>query len=124
MSLSNRLEVLDDMGQYRLTGTQTFQQTVQAVTEGICACREQGLRKMLIVNTEAVGFEPPSIVDRHAMVRTWAEAAQGMVKIAMVVRPEFIDAEKFGVVAGANFGLTSNVFGTEAEALAWLRNPH
>ena len=30
-------------------------------------------------------------------------------------------ADKFGVVAAANFGLIGNGFTTEAEAMAWLR---
>lgn len=124
MSLPNRLEVLDDLGQYRVVGAQNFQQAVRAVTEAVCSCREQGLRKMLIVCTEAVGFEPPSMVERHAMVRAWAEAAHGVVRIAMVVPAEYIDPEKFAVVAAANFGLASNVFYNEADALAWLRDPH
>jgi hypothetical protein len=97
---------------------------VRAVTEAVCRCREQGLRKMLIVCTEAVGFAPPSMVERHAMVRGWADAAHGAVRIAMVVPPEFIDPEKFAVVAAANFGLASNVFNSEADVLAWLHDPH
>ena len=124
MSLPNCLEVVDELGQYRLVGPQGFHQAVRAVTEAVCTCREQGLRKMLIVSTEAVGFEPPSMVERHAMVRRWAEAAHGAVRIAMVVPPEFIDSEKFAVVAAANFGLASNVFNNEADALAWLQDPH
>lgn len=124
MNLPNRLEVLEDLAQYRVVGAQSFQQTVRDITLAICRCREQGLRLMLVVCTEAVGFEPPGTVERHAMVRGWAEAAHGVVRIAMVVPPEFIDPEKFGVVAAANFGLVGNVFNNEADALAWLRTPH
>jgi hypothetical protein len=79
---------------------------------------------MLIVCTEQVGFEPPSMVERHAMVRGWADAAHGLVRIAMVVPSAFIDSEKFAVVAAGNFGLAANVFNNEAEALAWLQDPH
>lgn len=124
MSLPNLLEVQDGLAQYRVVGPQTFQQAVRAVTAAIGSCRQQGLELMLIVCTEAVGFEPPGTVERHAMVRGWAEAAHGAVRIAMVVPPEFIDPEKFGVVAAANFGLAGNVFNNEADALAWLRAPH
>lgn len=41
----------------------------------------------------------------------------------MVVPPEFVDPEKFAVVAAANFGLAANVFNNEADALAWFRDP-
>lgn len=57
------------------------------------------------------------------MVRAWAEAAQGMLRVAIVVSPEFVDPEKFGVIAAANFGLVGNVFDSEAGALAWLEAP-
>ena len=124
MSLPNRLEVLDDLARYRVVGPQSFQQAVRAITAAVGSCREQGLGLMLIVCTEAIGFEPPGTVERHAMVREWAEAAHGAVRIAMVVPPEFVDPEKFGVVAAANFGLVGNVFNNEADALAWLRDPH
>lgn len=81
--------------------------------------REEGLRALLVDILE-VRFEPPSVAERHVMVRTWAEAAQGMLRIAMVAPPTFIDPEKFGVIVAANFGLPGNVFSSEAEALAWL----
>ncbi len=41
--------------------------------------------------------------------------------VALVARPDFIDAERFGVVAAANFGLTGQVFEGEDEARGWLR---
>jgi hypothetical protein len=55
------------------------------------------------------------------MARSWAEAADGRLRVAMLVRPEFIDPERFAVVAASNFGLTSQVFDQESDALAWLR---
>ena len=55
------------------------------------------------------------------MVRQWLEASKGMLKIAFVVPADFIDPEKFGVVAAANFGITADVFTTEDDALDWLR---
>jgi hypothetical protein len=41
--------------------------------------------------------------------------------MVVVARPEFIDPERFGVVAAANFGLTVQVFEREEDAFAWLR---
>jgi hypothetical protein len=40
----------------------------------------------------------------------------------MVARPEMIDPEKFGVTVGRNNGLVCDVFPSEPEAEAWLRN--
>ena len=38
------------------------------------------------------------------------------VKVAMVVRPELIDPERFGVTVARNRGLFSNAFSSESEA--------
>jgi hypothetical protein len=43
------------------------------------------------------------------------------VRLAIVVRAELIDPEKFAVIAGRNFGFVSDVFEAEHEALDWLR---
>ena len=37
------------------------------------------------------------------MVRQWLEASKGMLKIAFVVPADFIDPEKFGIIAPANY---------------------
>jgi len=38
----------------------------------------------------------------------------------MVARPEFIDPQRFGVIAAANAGLRADVFSSESEAVSWL----
>jgi hypothetical protein len=75
----------------------------------------------LLVDALAVAFPPPELLDRLRMVRAWAEAADGRLRLAMVVRPEFIDPERFAVVAASGFGLASQVFERQSDALAWLR---
>lgn len=50
----------------------------------------------------------------------WARAGRGSVRVAMVTRPEFIEPDRFGVIAGMNAGFVSNVFETEQQALDWL----
>lgn len=120
MVASNRLEVVEGVGYYRLSGSRGFQQSVRAIVEAIVAARKQGLRALLINILDAQGFNPPSVAERHGMVRAWAEAAQGMLRVAMVAPSAFIDPNKFGVIAAANFGLVGDVFNSEAEALAWL----
>jgi hypothetical protein len=42
--------------------------------------------------------------------------------MAMVVRPEMMDPDKFEVTVATNRGLIGNVFDSEKEALAWLLN--
>lgn len=75
----------------------------------------------LLVDAHQVAFEPPSLVDRLDMVRQWADAAEGRLRIAMWTRPEFIDPERFGIVAAGKFGLAAQVFEHQDCAIAWLR---
>lgn len=114
------LEVMDGIGRFRLSGAWRFPQAVQAIGAAIAKADQLGLARMLIVTTEATGFDPPSMADRHAMVREWSQASMGHVAIAMVVPPAFIDPERFGVVAAGNFGMHGNVFSSESKARAWL----
>lgn len=114
------LEAIDGIGHFRLSGAWRFPQAVQAIGAAIAKADRLGLSRMLIVTTEATGFDPPSMADRHAMVREWSQASMGHVAIAMVVPPAFIDPERFGVVAAGNFGMHGNVFSNESEAQAWL----
>jgi len=116
----NSLEVIDGIGHFRLSGAWRFQQAVRAISAAITQADQQGLARLLIVTTEATGFEPPGMADRHAMVREWGQASMGHVAIAMVVPPAFIDPERFGVVAAGNFGMHGNVFSDESEARDWL----
>ena len=114
------LEVMDGIGRFRLSGAWRFPQAVQAIGAAIAKADQLGLARMLIVTTEATGFDPPPMADWRAMVREWSQASMGHVAIAMVVPPAFIDPERFGVVAAGNFGMHGNVFSNESEAQAWL----
>jgi hypothetical protein len=123
VSKPEQYKIVEDRAEFRPVGNMTLSQAVQVVTMGIEFTREQNLRKLLVDTTGLTGFEPPSVAARYFFMKEWAYAAGGMVCIAMVARPEMIDPQKFGVTVGANLGLQSNVFASEEEALAWLRDP-
>jgi len=120
MSETNQLALVDGIGVFKPTGSFRFQQAIALVTAVIVKAREQGLRKILIDSRGLSGFQPPSLSERHWMVREWVEASGGRLKIAVVAPEAFIDPEKFGIVAAANFGVTSEVFTSELEAMQWL----
>ena len=110
-----------EFAEFHASGVHTFPQAQRLLTEAIVQAREAG-QPALLVDVRAIdGFAPPSLVERHRMVREWADAAQGRVRIAVVARAEFIDGEKFGVVAARNFGLQGDVFTCENDAREWLR---
>lgn len=76
----------------------------------------------VLIDASDVAFAAPTLPERLDMVRALALAADGRVRIAMLARADFIDAERFGVVAAGGFGLSGQVFEREADALAWLQD--
>ena len=113
-----------DHAEYRPTGQVSIPQMVKLVASAIAFAREQQLRKLLVVTSGLVGFEPPALATRFFFIQEWARVAQGVVKVAMVARPEMIDPQKFGVTVAVNAGLSSDIFETESEkeALTWLKS--
>jgi hypothetical protein len=93
------------------------------VIEVITFSREQGIRNLLIDTTRWTGHKSPDTLERYNVAQAFAEAARSAVKLAMVVRPEMMDPDKFEVTVAKNRGLAGNVFDSEKEALAWLLDP-
>lgn len=116
------IERIGDTGIVRPTGQASIEDAVALVTAAIVEARRLRLTGLVVAVTGLSGFGPPSVAVRHAMVREWAHAAEGRLRVALVVPPDFIDPAGFGVVAAANFGLAGNPFETEAAALDWLRD--
>lgn len=120
MTDSMLFEAGADFATCRVTGEHTLEEGVALVTAAILRARELGIGKLLLDVSSVTGFEPPSLAARHWFMDEWAKAARSQVRIAMVARAEHIHAERFGVIAGRNFGMDSNVFEDEGQALAWL----
>ena len=109
------------IGVFRPRTLDSIQHAIRTVTAAIAHARAAGIAKLLVDATALSGVRPPGIGTRHQMAREWAEAAGGELALAVVVRREYIDPEKFGVVVAGNFGLVSNVFDRVEDALEWLR---
>jgi hypothetical protein len=74
----------------------------------------------MINATGLTGIPIPNLVDRFLMVEEWAQRAQSMVVVALVVHAEYIHPEKFGVKVARDLGLMADVYTAEDEALTWL----
>lgn len=109
-----------DFACYRPVGDVTLSVAAEMVDEAIRYCRENVIRGILIDITSLTGFEPPSTLDRFAIVTKWVEAAGGRVVVSMVAPAAIIDREKFGVTVGSNRGFSLEIFPCEIEARAWL----
>jgi len=120
VSVPEPFKVLDGYAECRLVGQVHLEQMVQMATSAIILARERRVSKLLLVIRELTGYASPSISARYTFIKRWADAAQGVVCIAVVTRPERIDPNKFGVTVAFNSGLALDVFTDEEEALAWL----
>ena len=121
MSEARKFDEHDGFPAFRPVGEVSLQQGIELVTAALTAARQQGIRQLLVNTTGLTGFASPSLGSRYFFVHEWARAAQGQVSVAMVARPEMIDPQKFGVAVATSAGLTTDVFTSEAEAVAWLR---
>ena len=116
-------EVSGGVATLRITGEHTLQEAVDAVTAAILRAREQGIRKLLADLTLVSGFDAPTLAARYECVGEWAEAGRGHLRIAMVMRQEFMDPDRICVVRATNLGLDYNLFDNEQRARAWLADP-
>lgn len=126
MQISVPLEINDGLCEFRLQGEHSLAEAVALVSAAISYCRDRGVPNLLVNATGLTGVPVPTLVDRFLMVEDWAQAASGTVVVAMVVSPEYIHPQKFGVKVALDFGLICDVYTTEREALSWLRegSPH
>jgi len=119
-STIDHLELKDGICQFRPRGESSLVEAVDLIGSAIAHCRWERVGQLLVNATGLVGVRIPSLVDRFLMAEEWAQEANSMVAVALVVHPEYIHPEKFGVVVAARFGLTLEVDASEINALAWL----
>jgi hypothetical protein len=115
-----RLDIEDRVAVFRPMPVELLRHAVNLVEQAIHSARRQRCTALLVVYEAPGGFAPPSLAMRQDMMRRWARAADGVLRIAMVVPARYIDEDRFGVAAALNYGLSSNVFTCEADARAWL----
>ena len=123
MKAPEHFEVMEGYCCYRLSGHGRLAEAATKVIEVITFTREQGIRNLLIDTTGWTGHQSPDTLERYQFAQLFADASRSAVKLAMVVRPEMMDPDKFEVTVAANRGLVGNVFASEKDALAWLLDP-
>lgn len=120
MLAPEHFEVVGTRGIYRPVGVVSLEQAIDMIAAAIE--RARGLKLVdLVVNVhELSGFAVPNTFGRYAFAVRWADAGGGMVRVAFVARPEWIDREKIGMIMAQNRGLDAQVFAVEADAIRWL----
>jgi hypothetical protein len=121
MNTPRHFEIMEGYSVFRPTGKVTLEQAAQGGVSALTYAREQHIQKLLVVTTGLYGFEPPSLADRYFYTLELANAAQGQVCVAAVIRPEMKDPQNFGTIVAQNAGLRLKAFESEDEALAWLK---
>lgn len=114
------LEFEERLAVFRPPQVELLRQAAELVEQAIVATRQRRCPALLVVYEVPGGFQPPSLAMRQDLMRRWARAADGALRVAMVLPARYIDEERFGVAAALNYGLSSNVFTSEADARAWL----
>jgi hypothetical protein len=120
IDIVHSMEVADGVCRVRPRGELTFVDTVDLISRLIGYCRERKIEGLLFNATGLVGVSIPNLVDRFLMAEEWAQKAQSMVSVVLVVHAEYIHPEKFGVKAARDLGLMLDVYTSETEALEWL----
>ena len=115
-----RLDMEGRLAVFRPAPEVALRQAIALIEQAIATARQCRHDALLVVYAPAQAFEPPSLAARHEFVRRWACAADGAVRVALVVPAQYIDAERFGVAVAVNYGFNANVFPHESEARAWL----
>lgn len=82
--------------------------------------RARGRKEVLLNLSGISGFDSPDADFRRWAVKRWAQAANGEVRVALVLKPEYICPERTGMVTAAQEGLHAHVCADEREALEWL----
>jgi hypothetical protein len=116
------IEVVDGVCQFRPRGECSLVEAVELIGTVIKHCRDCGIAKLLVNGTGLVGVSVPSLVDRFLLIEEWAQKANKLVIVVLVVHAEYIHPQKFGVKVAADFGMVTDVYTSEAHALEWLAN--
>ncbi|MBS0320941.1 MAG: hypothetical protein JSR18_10410 [Proteobacteria bacterium] len=118
--MAQPLAVHDGICTFAPAGEFSLLSIVDAINQAIRYCREAGLPRLLVDATRVTGVAVPTLVDRFLAVEDWAESARGLVAVALVIRPEFIHPQRFGVKFAHHLGLLAEVSEHRDDALAWL----
>ena len=123
MNAPEHFEVLEGYCCYRILGSGPLAEAANLVIKAITFCREEGHRRLLIDTTRWTGHLSPDTFQRYMWAQAFANASSSQVKLALVLRPEMMDPQKFEVTVAVNRGMDGNVFDAEKDALNWLLDP-
>jgi hypothetical protein len=123
MDTPANLEMGEHYATFQPAGKVSFEEAVTLASVAIAFCGEKRIPRLLIDARNLTGFAVPGTFERFHMGESFAAAAKAGLKVVLVVSPEMIDPERFGLTVARNRGLNGNVFSTAEEAITWLLAP-
>lgn len=111
----------DGMPVARLRGVFTLETGVQAIAGAMASAIAQGQPALLVDLLELQGVASPGIGERHWVMTELARVGRGNLRVALLIRPEFRDPDKYGTAVAISRGFDARGFLDVASALAWLR---
>ena len=120
MPILSKEERRDGIRCLRLSGSTSLAEVMDFIASTIARCRDAGVARLLVNGCGLEGVSVPTLVDRFLMAEEWAGEARGIVAVALVVPPEYIHPDKFGVAVATKLGMQCEVWPTEEPAFAWL----
>jgi hypothetical protein len=113
-------ELHEDYASLAPVGVVTIEQAVTMVTTAITNARKKGLKHLLVDFLNLKGIRRPVLQERYWIAHEWSREAAEAVSLALILEPQLIDPDRFGVVVAWNLGLRADVFTGVPEALKWL----
>ena len=120
MHIQQLVEESEGICRFRFRGDCDLVEATDLIRKALAHCRARNIPRLLVDGRSLTGLPIPSLIDRFLMVDEWAQEAGGVIVMVLVVQPQYIHPEKFGVKVAQDLGFRANVFPDEAEAFAWL----
>src|SRR4051812_23680820 len=109
LKLPEGVEIQGDRCLYRPRGFVSAWQLADLITVAVEQARERAVPELMVNISALIGFDSPGPAYRRWIVRRWAAAAGGQLRVAMVARPEHICPEKIGLLIAAEECLDAHI---------------
>ena len=116
------ISVEDGYARFAPTGFVTHLSIVGLIERAMIECQERGQTRLL-VDLRATEHAPLSGVDRYELGAALADVWDRSLLLALVVRPDQLDPERFGQRVAHNRGLFYGQFTELPLAQDWLKRP-
>ena len=84
MEQKDRFELSDDIAIARIEGRMTWLELSAEIESVVMSARRRNFNKLMVVTTDAFGFDRPGVMGRYDFVKRLVRAADFSVRLALV----------------------------------------